>query len=191
MTMNNALQGVSVFLVGLMGVGKTTVGKHLAGRLGYGFCDTDAVIEGVAGCTIAEIFRQQGEPAFRELEHQVLRQLSPYTRLVVATGGGIILRSDNWGYLRDGLVVWLDLAPELIIQRLQADPQQVAQRPLLQSADPLSKLQELYTQRLPYYQQADLQISAQGTPPEVVDRLLLMLPTVLKCHRSPNGYELN
>jgi shikimate kinase len=186
-----ALKGTSIYLVGMMGVGKSTVGKYLARALRYGFCDTDTIVAGVAKQEIAEIFGQKGEAVFREWEHRVLVEISAFPRLVVATGGGIVLRSDNWGYLRDGLVIWLDLDPEAILARLQADPDQISKRPLLSDPDPLAKLDQLYHNRLEYYQQADVQISAEGTPQMVVDRLLDILPTILKCPPSPNNSELN
>ena len=102
---NNLLKGTSVFLIGMMGVGKTTVGNLLATELGYRFFDTDDLIEKVAGKTIKEIFADDGEESFRELEGLVLSDLSAYTKLVVATGGGIVLRQMNWSYLRHGLVI--------------------------------------------------------------------------------------
>jgi shikimate kinase (EC 2.7.1.71) len=104
------LRGVNLYLVGMMGAGKTTVGRILAKKLKYHFFDTDAVIAQVANQSIADIFAEQGEEAFRELETQVLGQLSAYTNLIVATGGGIILRLTNWSYLHHGIVVWLGCA---------------------------------------------------------------------------------
>lgn len=174
------LKGTSIFLVGMMGVGKTTIGQKLAQYLNYSFCDSDSLIEGITQQSVGQIFREQGEDQFRSIEHQVLVEVSAYPRLVVATGGGIVLRADNWAYLHQGLVVWLDLAMESIVDRLRADPQQIHQRPLLQSADPLSLLHKIYQDRLPLYAQADVHLYAEGTPAEVCQRLFGLLPAVLK-----------
>jgi shikimate kinase len=174
------LKGVSIFLVGMMGVGKTTVGKRLAQFLNYGFCDTDSLIEAVTHQSIKQIFTEQGEEHFRSIEQMVLVQVSAYPRLVVATGGGIVLRSENWAHLHHGLVVWLDLDMASIVTRLQADPEQMHQRPLLQSADPLPVLHKIYQNRLPYYAQADIHLDARGTPEEICERLFSLLPKVLK-----------
>jgi shikimate kinase len=165
------LQGTSVFLVGMMGVGKTTVGKLLAQRLGYKFLDTDALVAQYAQQTIAEIFAQEGEAAFRELESGVLAQVASFTRLVVATGGGIVVRPHNWSHLRHGVVVWLDLPPAVLHERLVAD---AAPRPLLQTADPLGTLTHLYDQRRNSYAQADIGVMLTGEePPEVVVNLII------------------
>jgi shikimate kinase len=153
------LRGVTVYLIGMMGSGKSTLGAELAAQLRRPFFDTDALVEQVAGCSIAQIFAEQGEAHFRELETQVLAQLSGYTRLVIATGGGIVLRPKNWSYLHHGLTVWLDVAPELIWQRLSRDP---GQRPLLQAPDPQAALQRLMREREPFYAQADVRVPIQS-----------------------------
>lgn len=152
------LKGVNLYLVGMMGAGKTTIGRLLAQHLDYRFFDTDAVIEQAAAQPITQIFAESGEAAFRQLETQVLAQLSPYTRLVIATGGGIVLKRENWSYLRHGVVVWLDVPIEHLQQRLQHD----TSRPILQdlNANLKEKLQALSDQRQSLYAQADLQITA-------------------------------
>ena len=154
------LGGVTVFLVGMMGCGKTTTGKRLAKQLGYGFCDTDQVISQVTGRTIPELFAQVGEAEFRRLESQVLAQVASHTRLVVATGGGVVTQPINWSYLHHGVVVWLDAPVEVLVERLQ----QRQDRPLLahDSADPerlRQRLQQLCAQRQPQYAQADVQVT--------------------------------
>jgi len=174
------LKGVSIFLIGMMGVGKTTVGKMLAQRLGYGFCDTDTVLEQTCNLPIAQLFAQVGEAKFRQLEHQVLVQVSAYTRLVVATGGGIVLRRDNWGHLRDGVVVWLDMPVTAILTRLQHNQEQIAHRPLLHTADPVATLSELYQQRRSLYAEADIHVSADAEPQTVSDRIINLLHSQLK-----------
>jgi shikimate kinase len=164
------LKGLNVYLIGMMGAGKTTIGQVLATRLGYQFFDTDAVVEQVAGQAIGQIFAAAGEASFRQWETAVLGQLAGYTRKVIATGGGIVLRSDNWQFLRYGLVIWLDAAPELIVQRLQAD----TTRPLLQGEDLRTRLDDLLAQRQALYRQADLTITitATATPEQICDRMV-------------------
>lgn len=180
--MNNLLNGVNVFLIGMMGTGKTTVGRSVAQRLGYRFLDTDDLIEKVAGQTINEIFATEGEENFRELESKVLGELSAYTRSAIATGGGIVLRRENWSYLHHGLIVWLDAPVEVLMQRLAND----TTRPLLKEADPALKLSSLLEQRRPLYSQADLHIpiEADQTPEQIVTRVIEQIPTVLKPQNS-------
>ena len=109
-SLKQRLSGRSLYLVGMMGSGKTSTGRPLAERLGYGFVDADAVVEQAAGCTIPDIFENEGEPGFRALESQVLNAISQRHSLVVATGGGVVTRPENWGLLHSGIVVWLDVA---------------------------------------------------------------------------------
>lgn len=176
--MSNLLKGVNLYLIGMMGVGKTTVGRLLAQQLGYGFVDTDNVIVQAAGKSINEIFADEGEAAFRQLESDVLAQVCAFTKLTIATGGGIVLRRENWGYLHHGLIVWLDAPVELILARLAED----TTRPLLQDADPQDKLRSLLEQRKPLYKQADLRITVQAeeTPEQTAARIIEAIPSVLK-----------
>ena len=175
--MINVLKGVNLYLVGMMGVGKTTVGKLLAEEIGYRFVDTDEVIVKAAGKSINEIFAENGEAEFRQLESDVLAQVCAYTKLVIATGGGIVMQQHNWSYLHHGLIVWLDVPVQIILQRLAEDDT----RPLLQD-DPESKLRSLLEQRQPMYSQADLHITinAAETPEEIATRILATIPSVLK-----------
>ena len=175
---NDFLKGSNVYLIGMMGAGKTTVGKLLAAQLGYRFMDTDAVIEQVTGLPVVELFAQSGEAAFRQMESQVLAELCAYMRLTIATGGGIVLKRENWGYLRHGIVVWLDVPVEQLQTRLEAD----TTRPLLQDADPATRLQALLEQRQPLYAQADVHIryNAAETPEEVATRAIEQIKQALK-----------
>jgi shikimate kinase len=172
------LQGLNVFLIGMMGAGKTTVGRFLAQQLGYGFVDTDVVIEKVAGKTINEIFAEDGEEGFREIEASVLSELAAHTRLTIATGGGIVMRRFNWSYLHQGLTVWLDAPVDVLVNRLQND----TARPLLQKANPGQSLQKLLDQRRSLYGEADLRIplNASDTPEEIASRIISEIPDVLK-----------
>ena len=170
------LNGTNIFLIGMMGAGKSTVGKLLAAKIGYNFLDTDPLIEQCAGKSIPEIFANDGEQTFRDLEQQVLSQVSAYTRLVVATGGGIVMRSLNWSHLHDGIVVWIDVPVDILYDRLKNESDH---RPLLQTEDPLQRLKDLYEQRRDRYAQADISImvNADETPVEISDRLLEAIKT--------------
>ena len=176
------LGGRSLYLVGMMGSGKTSTGRPLAEQLGYGFVDADAVIEQAAGCTIPEIFERDGEAGFRALEGQVLNAISQRHSLVVATGGGVVTQPENWGLLHSGIVIWLDVIPEQLVQRLRADS---TIRPLLQTEDPEAALDALLAERRPLYAEADLTVVIQQeTPAEVADGILQLLPTLLKDPRT-------
>ena len=181
--MSSLLQGINLYLIGMMGAGKTTVGQLLANYLGYRFLDTDDIITQSAGRSINQLFAEEGEAAFRQLESDVLAQVCAYTRLTIATGGGIVLRTDNWSYLHHGLVVWLDVPVELLYTRLAED----TTRPLLQDADPQGKLRSLLEERTPLYSQADLKITvrAEETPEEIAHRVMEAIPSVLKAKVSP------
>ncbi len=177
-SLKQRLGGRSLYLVGMMGSGKTSTGRPLAERLGYGFVDADAVIEQAAGCSIPEIFERDGEAGFRKLESQVLSAISQRHSLVVATGGGVVTQQENWGLLHSGIVIWLDVVPEQLIQRLRAD---TTVRPLLQTADPDAALNALLNQRRPLYAEADLTVVINEENPETVaDGILQLLPTLLK-----------
>ncbi|KMM17938.1 shikimate kinase [Synechococcus sp. GFB01] len=178
------LEGLNLYLVGMMGTGKSAVGPALAESLGYRFVDADAVLEQASGRTIAEIFASDGEAGFRQLETAVLGQISSWHSLVVATGGGAVTRPENWGHMRQGVVVWLDAPPELLLSRLAADP---TPRPLMQAADPAERLEALLAERRPLYAQADLRIpQTEATPPAgVAAAVLAGLPGLLKSRPAP------
>jgi shikimate kinase len=119
----------------------------------YNFLDTDAIIEKVTKMTIPEIFEKEGEEGFRSVESQILDSVHSYVRCVVSTGGGLVCKLENWAKLQTGVVVWLDVAPEQIIQRIEG-----TDRPLLQTEDPLQTLKTLLEERIERYSQADLRI---------------------------------
>ncbi len=175
---NDVLKGLNIFLIGMMGSGKTTVGHLLADKLGYRFFDTDVLIEKVTRKTINEIFAEDGEDAFRQLESKVLSELAAGTKLTIATGGGIVQRQFNWSYLHHGLVVWLNAPVEVLIERLQND----TTRPLLKDTDPARSLQKLLDQRRRLYAEADLHISisASDTPEQIASRVITEIPSALK-----------
>ena len=177
-TLKQRLGGRNLFLVGMMGCGKTSTGRPLAERLGYGFVDADAVIEQVAGCTISEIFERDGEEEFRTLETQVMRSISERHSLVVATGGGVVTRTENWGMMHQGIVIWLDVERRQLLQRLQND---ATQRPLLMTEDPAETLDEILTQRRPLYDEADLTVVIESEPADVVaDGIIQLLPELIE-----------
>ena len=177
-TLKQRLGGRSLYLVGMMGSGKTSTGRPLAERLGYGFVDADAVIEQAAGCSIPEIFERDGEEGFRKLESQVLSAISQRHSLVVATGGGVVTQPENWGLLHSGIVIWLDVVSDQLLQRLKADS---TVRPLLQTADPEAALNTLLNERRPLYAEADLTVVINDEAPETVaDGILQLLPSLLK-----------
>ena len=183
-SLRQRLAGRSLYLIGMMGSGKTSTGRPLAERLGYGFVDADAVIEQAAGCTIPEIFERDGEAGFREIESQVMSAICQRHSLVVATGGGVVTQRKNWGLLHSGIVIWLDVMRDQLLARLRAD---ATERPLLQTPDPEAALDDLLAQRKPLYAEADLTVVIdQEDPATVADGILQLLPGLLKDpHQRP------
>ncbi len=119
----------------------------------YNFLDTDTIIEKAADMTIPEIFESEGEEGFRGVEAQILDSVHAYVRCVISTGGGLVCRMQNWSKLQTGIVVWLDVAPEVIMTRIEG-----TDRPLLQTDDPLQTLIDLSAERKEKYEQADIRI---------------------------------
>lgn len=162
-----------VFLVGMMGCGKTTVGRALASRLDASFVDLDTRIERLAGCSIPELFTV-GEANFREHERRALLTLAEEPGFcqrasVVATGGGVVIDPGNRALMSDcGLRVYLELAAEVALRRL-AEPAERAKRPLLtQDGDALRELWVgLHSRRAASYEESEISVSAEGTPDEV------------------------
>ena len=177
-SLRQRLGGRSLYLIGMMGSGKSSTGRPLAERLGYGFVDADAVIEQVTGSNISEIFERDGEDHFRDLETQVLRSISERHSLVVATGGGIVTRSENWGMMHQGIVIWLDVERDQLLLRLQKDS---TQRPLLQMNDPGEAVDEILSHRRPLYNEADLTVVIGTETADVVaDGIIQLLPELIK-----------
>ncbi|MBE2260922.1 MAG: shikimate kinase [Candidatus Accumulibacter sp.] len=147
----------NVYLVGLMGAGKTTIAKALAKRLAYAFVDSDHEIEARTGVRLPTIFEIEGEEGFRRREAQVIADLARLQGHVVATGGGAVLRPENRQHLQaSGFVVYLNVPLQTLCERTRHD----RNRPLLQVVDPLGKLRELHAQRDPLYRSiADLVVS--------------------------------
>jgi shikimate kinase len=162
-------------LVGYRGTGKSTVAELLARRLGCGWVDADAVLEERVGCTIAALVRDRGEPAFRDAEAALLAELVARDDLVLATGGGVVLRPENRRLLADRgrPVVWLQAPAEVIRARLAADPMTPDRRPALSGRDPLDEVEAALADREPLYRVcADLVVdSATDEPETIADRL--------------------
>ncbi|GMJ03989.1 shikimate kinase 1 [Hibiscus trionum] len=162
------LNGQSIYLVGLMGSGKTTVGKILSHELGYSFYDSDALIEQeVDGISVAEIFKCHGESFFRKKETEILQKLSSKKQLVVSTGGGAVVRDENWDYMqKKGIIVWLDVPLEALARRIAAVG--THSRPLLhyEHGDPytkaLKRLSYLLEQRGKNYAKANARVSSEA-----------------------------
>lgn len=155
--MENELDKRNIYLVGLMGAGKTTIGKLLAKRLSYSFLDSDYEIVQRTGVSLPTIFEIEGEEGFRKREAQVIAEIAALDKHVVATGGGVVLRSENRQTLQNsGLVVYLNVPLFTLYERTRHDKN----RPLLQVKDPLQKLKELHAQRDPLYREvADIVVS--------------------------------
>ena len=142
----------NIALVGFMGTGKTDVGRLLAEKLGRDFIELDELIEQRVGKTIPEIFQQDGEIAFRELEIEATREAAAKKNAVIACGGGVVLNQINVDRLREhGVIVYLTASPEAILQRTSSDTDE---RPLLVAEDKASKVEKLLNFRRPFYERA-------------------------------------
>lgn len=156
--MNNHRRIENLALIGFMGTGKTTVGRLLAEQLGFEFLDTDEQIETNTGKKISEIFAQQGEPVFRDLERQLVEQLAQRRQTIISTGGGLPVNPANLANLKThALVVCLWASPEKIYERVRNQDH----RPLLKDPDPLAKIRTLLAVREPFYRQADVLINTE------------------------------
>lgn len=151
----------NIFLVGLMGAGKTTIGRALARRLNKTFIDTDHEIEARTGASIPLIFEIEGEASFRHREVEVIRDLTARSNIVLATGGGAVIRPENRALLKErGTVIYLRASVASILARTAHDKN----RPLLQTADPRAKLEALAREREPLYQEVADFVVETGRP---------------------------
>ncbi len=176
------LGGRNLYLIGMMGCGKSLTGPSLAKKLSYGFVDTDAVIEQACQRSIMQIFEEESENSFRDIETKVLKEIGRRHSLVVATGGGVVTRSENWGVLHQGIVIWIDPGRNQLIERLHSDQNK---RPLLMNSDPLASFDALLIAREPLYMEADLRVLVnEETPEEVAMKILVGLPAII---HDPKG----
>jgi shikimate kinase len=161
----------NIYLIGLMGAGKTTMGKKLARALAWPFYDSDRVIEESTGVSIPMIFEYEGEQGFRDREQEVIARLTGLKGIVLATGGGAVLREENRRQLKDnGFVVYLQCSIDRILQRTRRD----SQRPLLQTENPRQKLEQLFKERDPLYREcADITLDTGIMPSKVVLKTIL------------------
>ena len=168
-TLKEKLGGRNIFLIGMMGSGKSQTGPNLAKLINYAFVDTDDVIEKATKQSINTIFQKEGEKEFRKLEKKILTEISQYHSLVIATGGGVVTLKENWGSLHQGIVIWLDLDINHAIQRLKDDEQK---RPLLNDNDWIKTFKDIYEQRKPLYMEADLRIVIEDQSAEEVANMI-------------------
>ncbi|MGS5088711.1 shikimate kinase [Hydrogenophaga sp. A37] len=173
---------MSIALVGLPGSGKSTVGRQLARRLSFAFLDSDHVIEQRLGCSIREYFEREGEEQFRDVEEAVIDELSQRPGCVLSTGGGSVLRPSNRSHLHGRCrVVYLRSSPEEVFRRLRHD----RNRPLLQVADPLQRLKDLYAARDPLYKEAAHFVIETGRPSVATLVNMIVMQLELSGHLQP------
>jgi shikimate kinase len=160
----------NIVLTGFMGSGKTAVGRELSRILDMKLIDVDTEIEKSEKITINEIFKQFGEPRFREIETDMIRKLSESKNTIISTGGGAVLKQENMDILRkSGVIVCLTASPETIFKRTSTNND----RPLLQVENPLERINELLNFRKPFYQKADVMINTEGKNPlQIADEII-------------------
>ena len=176
-TLKEKLGGRNIFLIGMMGSGKSQTGPVLAKMIDYAFVDTDDVIEKASKQSISSIFEKDGEKVFRDVEKKVLKEISQHHSLVIATGGGLVTLPENWGILHQGIVIWLDLDLKRSIKRLESDEKK---RPLLIGKDLSENFSQIYESRKPIYLESDLRIEVEDQSPyEVATMIAEHLPSIL------------
>jgi shikimate kinase len=182
-----ALGSRSIVLVGMMGAGKSSVGRRLAARLGIPFVDADIEIEKAAGMTITEIFAAHGEPYFRAGETRVIARLLEGGPQVLATGGGAFMNADTRATIRaKGISVWLRATLEVLSRRIKRR----SDRPLLTNADPVETLRRLMDERYPVYAEADLTVESRDVPHEaIVDEIIEGLRARLQAAPPAEGAQ--
>jgi shikimate kinase len=180
-----ALGGRSVVLVGMMGAGKSTIGRRLSARLALPFLDADAEIEAAAGMSIPDIFESRGEADFRDGEVRVIARLLESGPAVIATGGGAVMRQETRDRIRAKAVsIWLKVDTDVIMRRVKRR----SDRPLLQTADPEATVERLIREREPIYGQADVTVWSRDVPHEkIVDECLGALHEKLCVARATQG----
>jgi shikimate kinase len=174
----------SIVLVGMMGVGKSSIGRRLAARLGVPFVDADAEIEKAAGMSIADIFARHGEADFRSGEARVIARLLDGGPQVLATGGGAVMNADTRVAIKaKGVSIWLSAEFDVLMRRIN---KRKNDRPMLQTADPAATLRDLLVAREPAYAQADLTVQSREVPHDaIVSEIMTALAAFLNAPRAP------
>jgi shikimate kinase len=174
----------SIVLVGMMGVGKSSIGRRLASRLGVPFVDADTEIEKAAGMSIADIFVRHGEADFRSGEARVIARLLDGGPQVLATGGGAVMNADTRSAIKaKGVSIWLSAELDVLMRRIN---KRKNERPLLQTTDPAATLRQLLVAREPFYAQADLTVQSREVPHEaIVAEIMTALASFLNPPPSP------
>ena len=156
----------SIVLIGMMGVGKSSIGRRLGSRLGVPFVDADTEIERAAGMSIADIFARHGEAAFRSGEARVIARLLNGGPQVLATGGGAVMNEPTRALIKErGVSIWLSAELDLLLRRIS---KRKAERPMLQTEDPAATLRDLLTTRQPIYAQADITVQSRDVPHDAI-----------------------
>lgn len=177
----------SIVLIGMMGVGKSSIGRRLGARLGIPFIDADAEIEKAAGMSIADIFARHGEVAFRSGESRVIARLLDGGPQVLATGGGAVMNPDTRALIKEkGVSVWLSAELDLLMRRIS---KRKSERPMLHTADPASTLRELLAAREPIYAQADLTVESREVPHEAIVNEIVGALTAFLASPSLQGHD--
>jgi shikimate kinase len=185
-TLTTALGRRSIVMIGMMGAGKSSIGKRLAARLGIPFADADAAIEEAAGMSVADIFEAHGEPSFRSGEARVIARLLDNGPQVLATGGGSFVNRETRARIHDkGVSVWLKADVEVLLRRVKRRDN----RPLLRNDDPAATLTALLAAREPFYSEADLTVVSREVPHEIIVEEIITLLCgklgIASCHKDP------
>ena len=180
----NLLGSRSIVLIGMMGVGKSSIGRRLAARLGVPFVDADTEIEKAAGMSIADIFARHGEADFRSGEARVIARLLDGGPQVLATGGGAVMNADTRAAIKaKGVSIWLSAELDVLMRRIN---KRKNDRPLLQTADPAATLRELLVAREPVYAQADITVQSREVPHDaIVAEIMTVLAVFLNVPGAP------
>jgi shikimate kinase len=173
----------SIVLIGMMGVGKSSIGRRLGARLGIPFVDADAEIEKAAGMSVADIFSRHGEADFRSGEARVIARLLEGGPQVLATGGGAVMNAATRAAIKTkGVSIWLNAELEVLMRRIS---KRKHERPMLQTADPAATLRDLLASRAPVYAQSDLTVQSREVPHDaIVSEIVTLLAAFLKSTES-------
>jgi shikimate kinase len=175
----------SIVLIGMMGVGKSSIGRRLGARLGVPFVDADTEIERAAGMSIADIFARHGEAAFRSGEARVIARLLNGGPQVLATGGGAVMNEATRALIKErGVSIWLSAELDLLLRRIS---KRKAERPMLQTDDPAATLRELLASRAPIYAQADITVQSRDAPHDAIVTEIIEALAVFLDASPPRG----